>query len=134
HVRFDESKLQLSSLTRAIEALGFGVAPEQASEDQSSQATLTKALVATCAGMLSMGLSDAQLSRESSLVLVVLASAILFWAGTTFYVAAWHAARRGAADMNTLVALGATVAWGVSAFVTLFPEFAAHASLDSEIY
>src|SRR5690606_3467463 len=46
----------------------------------------------------------------------------------------WHAARRRTADMNTLVALGATAAYAVSAFVTLLPDLARKAGLQGEIY
>ena len=48
----------------------------------------------------------------------VVATVLQFWAGRGFYAAAWAAARHGATNMNTLVALGTAVAWGYSAFVT----------------
>jgi P-type Cu+ transporter len=54
-------------------------------------------------------------------VLLVVATVVQFWAGGVFYRAAWAAARHGATNMSTLVALGTTVAYGYSAFVTLWP-------------
>ena len=42
------------------------------------------------------------------------ATVLQFWAGRGFYAAAWAAARHGATNMNTLVALGTGVAWGYS--------------------
>jgi Cu+-exporting ATPase len=41
--------------------------------------------------------------------------------GRRFYVKGWAAARRGRADMNTLVALGTSTAFGLSAAVTVRP-------------
>jgi len=53
--------------------------------------------------------------------ILVIATVVQFWAGRTFYQAAWAAAKHGGTNMNTLVALGTTVAWGYSAFTTLWP-------------
>ena len=54
-------------------------------------------------------------------VLLVVATVVQFWAGAAFYRAAWAAARHGSTNMNTLVAVGTSVAYGYSAFVTLWP-------------
>ncbi|HEX8312996.1 MAG TPA: heavy metal translocating P-type ATPase [Chthoniobacteraceae bacterium] len=51
-----------------------------------------------------------------------LTTPVLFWAGAEFFTGAWKAARRRAADMNSLVALGTFSAWAYSVFVTLFPH------------
>jgi P-type Cu+ transporter len=56
--------------------------------------------------------------------LLVVATIVQFWAGRTFYQAAWAAARYGGTNMNTLVALGTIVAWGYSTFTTLWPGLA----------
>ena len=45
--------------------------------------------------------------------LLVVATVIQFWAGGDFYRAAWAAARHGATNMNTLVAVGTTVAYAL---------------------
>jgi Cu+-exporting ATPase len=64
----------------------------------------------------------------------VVTSLILFWAGRVFYSAAWAAARHRATNMNTLVALGTGVAYGYSAFVTLWPGVAERAGLPLHVY
>jgi Cu+-exporting ATPase len=43
----------------------------------------------------------------------------LLVAGGGFYASAWRAAKAGRANMDTLIALGATAAWGLSATVTV---------------
>jgi Cu+-exporting ATPase len=50
---------------------------------------------------------------------LVLATPVQFWVGWRFYVGAYHALRGGGANMDVLVALGTSMAWGYSAAVTL---------------
>ncbi|HEY8431845.1 MAG TPA: heavy metal translocating P-type ATPase [Sandaracinaceae bacterium] len=129
------SEADLAAVERAIEALGFSVPrADTKKEADASSGVLLRAIVAALAGMVTMGLGEAGLSRESQWLLFALATPIHAWAGATFYRGAWHAARRGTTDMNTLVALGATAAWAVSAFVTLAPELARRAGIEGEIY
>jgi len=48
-----------------------------------------------------------------------LATPVQFWIGWRFYVGAYHALRGGAGNMDVLVALGTSMAWGFSAMVTM---------------
>ena len=58
---------------------------------------------------------------------LVLATPVQFWIGWRFYDGAWKALRGGGANMDVLVALGTSMAWGFSAIVTLF-------GLDQHVY
>jgi P-type Cu+ transporter len=49
-----------------------------------------------------------------------LATPVQFWAGARFYRAAWKALRGGSANMDVLVVLGTSAAYGYSAVVTAF--------------
>jgi Cu+-exporting ATPase len=49
-----------------------------------------------------------------------LATPVQLWIGRRFYVGAYHALRGGGANMDVLIALGTTMAWGYSAAVTAF--------------
>lgn len=51
----------------------------------------------------------------------VLATIVQFGPGWRFYSKGWPALRRGAPDMNSLVMLGASAAWGYSVVATFFP-------------
>ena len=53
---------------------------------------------------------------------MLLATPVQFWAGWEFYKATIPALKHRTANMDTLVALGTTVAYGYSAFVTFFPK------------
>jgi len=48
-----------------------------------------------------------------------LASPVQFWLGWRFYVAGWKAARARAGNMDLLVALGTSAAWGLSTWIWL---------------
>ncbi|MGE5469275.1 MAG: heavy metal translocating P-type ATPase [Bacteroidota bacterium] len=58
---------------------------------------------------------------------LLLATPVQFWIGWRFYDGAWKALRGGGANMDVLVALGTSMAWGFSAVVTVF-------GLDQHIY
>ena len=47
-----------------------------------------------------------------------LATPVQFWIGWRFYVGGFHALRGGSGNMDVLVALGTTMAWGLSTVVT----------------
>ncbi len=67
-------------------------------------------------------------------LILVIATAVQAWAGADIYRAAWAAARHRATSMNTLVALGTGVAYGYSAFVTLWPGQAQAWGLPLHLY
>ena len=54
-------------------------------------------------------------------LILVIATGVQLWAGADIYRQAWAAAKHRATTMDTLVALGTGVAYGYSAFVTLWP-------------
>ena len=58
---------------------------------------------------------------ELNRLALVPATFIQLWAGRRFYRPAWRAARHGTTNMDTLVAIGTTAAWGYSVVVTLCP-------------
>jgi Cu+-exporting ATPase len=58
-------------------------------------------------------------------LLLIQATIVQFWAGSTFYRTAWASAKHGGTNMSTLVAVGTSAAYGYSAFVTLWPDLSA---------
>ena len=67
-------------------------------------------------------------------LILVIATGVQFWAGADIYRAAWAAAKHRTTNMNTLVALGTGVAYGYSAFVTLWPALAQTWGLPLHVY
>jgi len=51
---------------------------------------------------------------------LMLATPVQFWLGWRFYEGAFKSLRGGAGNMDVLVAMGTSAAWGLSAWVTLF--------------
>ena len=68
------------------------------------------------------------------LVLLVLTTPVLFYAGAPFFSGALSAARHGATNMDTLVALGTSAAYGYSAWVTLAPHTVVPAGQAAGVY
>ena len=63
-----------------------------------------------------------------------LATPVQFWAGTQFYRAAWGAAKHRTTNMNTLIAVGTSVAYAYSAVVTVFPDLFAAEGIKITVY
>jgi len=74
-------------------------------------------------------------ARALGVIEFLLASAALFGPGRVFFLKGWPALRQGAPDMNALVMLGASAAWGYSTVATfapfLLPEGAAHVYFEA---
>ncbi|MCC2626893.1 MAG: heavy metal translocating P-type ATPase [Thermomicrobiales bacterium] len=98
-----------------------------------------KSLVSLGIGVAMMVLMFAPLPvaigmRDLAPLLLIAATIVQFWAGGVFYRAAWTAAKHGGTNMNTLVAVGTSAAYGYSAFVTLWPELSARWGFEFHLY
>jgi Cu+-exporting ATPase len=71
---------------------------------------------------------------QNSYVLWALATPVQFVLGRRFYKGAWGALRHRSADMNTLVAVGTTAAYGFSAAVTAVPSLLSSAAIEPQVY
>ncbi|MCH8198933.1 MAG: heavy metal translocating P-type ATPase [Chloroflexi bacterium] len=72
-----------------------------------------------------IGLTEFQLN----VLLWTMATPVQFWIGATFYQGAWSALKHRTSNMNTLVALGTSVAYGYSTALTFFGGFFSEAHL-----
>ena len=59
-------------------------------------------------------------------ILFLLCTPIQFWAGRHFYQNAWASLKHGSTNMNTLVIVGTSAAYGYSAVLTFFPSVLGH--------
>lgn len=64
----------------------------------------------------------------------ILATPVQLWAGWGFYRATISALRHRTANMDTLVAIGTTVAYGYSVFVTISPHVVQKAGIEPAAY
>jgi Cu+-exporting ATPase len=153
-VRVDPAVAGRPQLVAAVEAAGYAVRAEDAAaadmprsremtaEDAARAAErrdlLRKAAVSLAVAALIMAAmfwpQAAVPMTTINWLLLLPATAIQFWAGRGFYVAALRAARHGTTTMDTLVAAGTTAAWTFSVFVTLFPSVMVQAGLEPQTY
>jgi P-type Cu+ transporter len=83
------------------------------------QAVLVSALLTAPLMLPMIGHAFGLHGMPSAGVQLVLASIVQFVFGARFYRAAWKAVRAGAGNMDLLVALGTSAAWGVSVYAML---------------
>ncbi len=142
-IHFDPSVTTIADLKGAVQAAGYQVREEPAAAPTSETrpaidaheaarerelADLRRKWVTSLGvGVVMMAVMYLPLGLDLTLtapLLLIAAAVVQFWAGAVFYRATWAAAKHGATNMNTLVAVGTSVAFGYSAFVTMWPTLA----------
>src|SRR5258708_6800794 len=158
-VRLDPATTELDALVGGVARAGYGalVIPEgdaaraAAVEDERAlrlryvdslrRRLAVAGVLAAAAVVLSMAahvIPELEHADWRAYVLFALATPVQLWAGAPFYRAAWNAARHGTTNMNTLIAVGTTAAYGLSVAATFLPNvfyangLEPHASLDYE--
>jgi heavy metal translocating P-type ATPase len=71
---------------------------------------------------------------KNEIVMLILATPVQFWVGRQYYISAWNALKKRYANMDTLIALGTSVAYFFSLFVVIFGERMMEAGLDLHVY
>jgi P-type Cu+ transporter len=148
-VTFDPAVTQPQALVVAIKAAGYdAVLPRTggnaaASGEASTAGPAVKAYTMLAAGALAM-LMSMPLGAEMGAVdhalmrvfpwlyavppnalrgtLLMMTAALMVWAGRGIFLNAWRALQHRTTNMNTLVALGTSVAFLYSAYTTVFPS------------
>jgi Cu+-exporting ATPase len=120
----------------ALEPMGFGVAdakkPEGPGIDETKRELTLKLIGALIFASIMMIGNFFQLLSPLSMFL--LAAPVQFWAGSQFYLGAWKALKHGSADMNSLVVLGSTSAFGLSVWAAFFSSNTSQSDQFSGIY
>ena len=122
----------VSDMRHAIEDAGYsliGIVGEQddAATPRDVYVLRRKLLASLVVAVLIMGLMFAPgahnlLPFGMDYLLLVLATPVQFWAGRQFYHGAWGALKHRTSNMNTLIAVGTSVAYFYSAAVTLLSD------------
>jgi Cu+-exporting ATPase len=147
-VRLDPSRADLPRLVDAVKAQGYGARlrePGEDSEREARQAALVRTrrrfIVAAVLGAMAMVLAMADLVVPAlqhadwrAYLLFALATPVQFYSGWPFYVGAISAARHRQTNMNTLIAVGTTAAYGISVVATFFPGLFFAARLEPHLY
>ena len=139
-VEFVPGTTTVSNLQHAVEDAGYsfeGVAGDEgrgaagAEEQQGLKRKFVFSLLVAGTIMALMAASPitSTLPLGMDFLLFLLATPVQFWAGRQFYVGAWGALKHRTSTMNTLIAVGTTVAYAYSVAVTFFrdtPLFSGH--------
>ncbi len=136
-VTYDDTKCGPSQIASAVANVGYTALVEQNNLDEDTEKKekekelkrlRNKVGVSLFLGGLIFWGSFPGLSSTSPSILhipwvqLILAIPVQFWAGLEFYRATIPALKHRLANMDTLVALGTTVAFCFSAFITFFPD------------
>ena len=146
-VRYDRARADVDALLAAVTRAGYGAhvkrdaAAESGIERSRRDAAwkslrrellvaiaLTAPLLAQMIAMIGAGaVHGTQGELLPRWLQLALATPVQFIVGRRFYAGAWHALRGGSANMDVLIALGTSMAWGFSAVVTVL-------GLDQHVY
>ena len=131
-VQYSANLADIEDLRVAVEDAGYSVlgvgGDEEISGNPRQIADLrTKAAFSIAVWVLIMALMAIPTVHEIlpfrlDILLFVLATPVQFWAGKRFYDGAWAALKHGTSNMNTLIAVGTSVAFGYSAAVTVLHD------------
>ena len=141
----------IADLRRAVQGVGYtveSVQGEETAQEDVERLARTKetrrlrnkfAVAAVLGAVIFLGSFDEWFPWMPSVLqnwyaLWALATPVQFWAGAQFYRGAWGALQHKTTNMNTLIAVGTSVAYFYSAAATLFPDFFATAGSDAKVY
>jgi Cu+-exporting ATPase len=115
-VEFDPARARVRDFVGAIEELGYGVPEGEARPDAEAEGWRRRLWVAVplAAAVVALGMA-----HRLPWVQLALTAPVIVYAGAPFYTGAWKALRHGAANMNTLIALGTGAAFLYSLYETV---------------
>jgi len=132
---------ELTSLRRAVKEAGYELGPEaETLEDVTTAAqreirmVRNRFILAASLGLAIFILSWSPTFAGKLYLLWALATPVQFWAGWRFYLGAWGALRHRTADMNTLIAVGTSVAYIYSMIAVLSPRLFTVGGLEPHVY
>jgi Cu+-exporting ATPase len=130
-----------ADMRRAVKDAGYELGPEvQALEDVTTAArreTLVlrkRFIVALILASTIMVLGFSPAFAGKPYLLWALATPVQFWSGWRFYRGAWGALKHKTSDMNTLIAVGTSVAYLYSLIATILPSLFSSGMMEPHLY
>ena len=135
----------LPALTAAVRKAGYGVRAEAASPAAAPAGPWLSegrrvALAALLSAPLVLPMLAMPFAGEGTHLMLpplwqwLLATPVQFWLGARFYKAGWGAVRAGAGNMDLLVALGTSAAYGLSVYMLWLHGWASDGHHATELY
>jgi Cu+-exporting ATPase len=118
-------------LRAAVEKAGYGVGEEAPADQRPGGDGLWPVIAAALLSAplvlpMMLGLLVGKDWMPDGWLQFALATPVQFWLGARFYRAGWKALKAGAGNMDLLVALGTSSAYGLSVYLLLFGRHADH--------
>src|SRR4030042_1161215 len=130
-----------ADMRRAVKDAGYELGPEgQALEDVTTaaqreiRAVRKRFIVAVVLASIIMILGFTPSFPGQPYLMWALATPVQFWSGWRFYRGAWGALKHKTSDMNTLIAVGTSVAYFYSAVAVVFPGLFTTGILEPHLY
>ena len=130
------SDVRFQDLKNAITNAGFEAFPDTPATqfEESDNKPKVKFIVAGILALIIMLIHFFAHFEYKEYLLWALATPVQFWAGSGFYKGAWSALKNKTADMDTLIALGTSVAYFFSVAVLLFPGAFSTPEVTANVY
>lgn len=146
-VTYDPSACNAAALQQAVEAVGFGLTPQQetpapseAEDKEAEQLRQYRALKRRTVWAIALALPVAVIGMAfmdlpyANYVMWLLATPVVFGLGRGFYANAWRLLKHRAANMDTLVAVSTGIAYLFSVFNLFFPDFWRSRGIEPHVY
>lgn len=142
-VVFDEKQATKNDVATAIHSIGYTAHIDAQDEEDVAEkereielSQLKKKLIvsAVLAVILMMSMIPNFMMLRNPWLLWLLATPVQFWAGRRFYQGAISGLKNFTANMDTLVALGTSVAYFYSALVTVFSSWFTSHGIETHVY
>ena len=131
-VQYTANLADIEDLRAAVEDAGYSVLGVGGDEEISGnprqiadlrmKAAFSLAVAAFIMALMAIPTVSDVLPFRLDILLFVLATPVQFWSGRRFYAGALAALKHGTSNMNTLIAVGTSVAFGYSAAVTVLHD------------
>ena len=144
-VEYSPGVARIGELRHAVEDAGYSVVG--ASGDEFNELATARELVllrrkfvfslaiaATIMAIMAIGSLRTALPFRPDFLFLALATPVQLWAGRQFYTASWGALKHRTTNMNTLIAVGTSVAYLYSVAATLFHDSFFFEGYDAETY
>ena len=136
-VDFVRDAVSLEAMTKVVVAAGYMIEAIQSANEISAdlerlsrtqeirklRTKFTVSLAGSVAIMVMMftpSIEEALSAFGVNLISMAIATPVQFWAGKQFYISAWRALKHLTSNMNSLIALGTSVAYAYSIVITFF--------------
>lgn len=142
-IGYDPQVSNQDDIIKVIQGLGYKAAlpsmkaDELITEEQVyafSIMQLKMAVSIACTSLLLLGATGIVALLAHPWVMFLLATPVQFWVGVRFYRSTWLSLKHRSATMDTLIALGTTVAYLYSVFVLLFAQQLTAVGLPTHLY